>query len=232
MKEIKLKALVREHKGKGAARKLRAEGYVPGVAYGEGIDPILLSVSDYDFTKLLTASIGHSRIIDLDIDGKDIKKVIVKEVQMDPVVKKIVSVDFKVIAMDKEIDVMVPIILVGTPEGVKNSGGIMQTIRREVEIACLPDKIPEKIELDVSQMEIGDTMHFSDLETEEFKVLSNPKVSVCTVVAPTVIKEKKAVGEGELAEGEEGEAVEAAEGAAEEGEESKEPEVITEKKDA
>lgn len=228
MKEIKLKALVRENKGKGAARKIRASGNVPGVAYGEGIEPILLSVSDYEFTRILTGAASGSMLIDLEIEGLDSKKVIVKEVQMDPVVNSIVSVDFKVISMDKEIDVLVPIILSGTPEGVKNSGGILQTIRRDVKIACLPDKIPANVTVDVTEMNIGDTLHFEDLETEDFKVLSNPKVSICTVVAPTVIKEKKAAGEGEEVEGEEG-AVEAAEGG-EEGE-AKGPEVITEKKE-
>ena len=215
---------MRDNKGKGAARKLRADGFVPGVAYGEGIDPILLSVSTYDFTKLLTGASGHARIIDLDIDGRDTKKVIVKEVQMDPVIKKIVSVDFKVIAMDKEIEVMVPIVLVGTPDGVKNGGGILQTIRREVEIACLPDSIPENIELDIAEMGIGDTMHFADLADKGFKITSNPKVSICTVVAPTVVKERRGPGEGEAAEGEEAAGAEGAE-------DGKEPEVIAEKKD-
>jgi len=228
VKEIKLKALVRENKGKGAARKIRASGNVPGVAYGEGIDPILLSVSDYEFTKILMGASSGSMLIDLEIEGQDSKIVVVKEVQMDPVIKKIMSVDFKVISMDKEIEVMVPIILSGIPDGVKNSGGILQTIRREVKIACLPNRIPENVTVDVSEMNIGEALHFEDLQSEDFKILSNPSVSICTVVAPTVIKEKKAVEEGEEIEGEEG-AIEAVEGG-EEGE-TKGPEVITEKKE-
>jgi len=231
VKEIKLKAFPREDTGKGAARKLRADGYIPGVVYGEGVDPRSLYVSNYDFVKMVSKSASLNILMDLELEGdSEPRKVLVKDIQMDPVTSKVVSIDLLMISMDKAITMSVPISLVGTSDGVQNMGGIMEFLHREVDISCLPGDIPEKIELDVSEMKIGDTLHFEDLSADQFTVLSNPRVSICTVVAPTVIKEPvAAVVEGEEeAEGEEAAAA-AAEAAPEE--EQKEPEVIKEKKE-
>lgn len=224
MKENILKADVRTKTGKGAARKLRASGFIPAVLYGQGMEAMGISVSDYDFKKLISKTVSASMIIDLTVGNDEPKKVIIKEIQTDPVSSKIDSIDFKQISMDQEITLSLPIKLVGTPEGVKNQGGILEFLHREIEISCLPGNIPEKIELDVSELKIGDTLHYSDISLDNVEILSNPKVSVVTVVAPTVTKEKVAV-----AEGEEGAEVEAAAGA--EGEEEGEPEVIKEKKE-
>jgi large subunit ribosomal protein L25 len=230
VKENILKAQIREGRGKGAARRLRAQGFVPGVVYGEGDDSIALSLSHYDFAKMITKAGSSSMLVDLEIEGVGTKKVLIKDLQTDPVLSNIISVDFIAINMDKEITTSVPMSLVGIPDGVTNFGGVLQTIRREIEISCLPGSIPEKVEFDVSEMGIGDTIHYEDIPAEGFTVISNPKVSICTIVAPTVVKETVEAAEGE--EGEEG-----AEGAEEgavapaEGEEGKQPEVITEKKD-
>lgn len=230
MKENRLKAFAREDTGKGAARKLRADGYIPGVVYGEGADPRSLYVSNYEFVKMVSKASSRNILIDLQFEGEsESRKVLIKDIQMDPVTSSVVSIDLLMISMDKEISMSVPISLIGTPEGVKNMGGILEFLHREVEISCLPGNIPEKIDMDVSEMKIGDTLHYEDLVAEQYTVLSNPRVSICTVVAPTVIKEPVAVAaEGEeVPEGEE--AAEAAE-AAPEGEQ-KEPEVIKEKKE-
>jgi large subunit ribosomal protein L25 len=230
VKENRLKAFPREDTGKGAARRLRADGYIPGVVYGEGADPRSLYVSNYDFVKMVSKSASRNILVDLEFEGdSESRKVLIKDIQMDPVTSKVVSIDLLMISMDKLITMSVPISLVGTSDGVQNMGGIMEFLHREVDISCLPGDIPEKIELDVSEMKIGDTLHFEDLSADQFTVLSNPRVSICTVVAPTVIKEPvAAVVEGEEeAEGEE--AAAAAEAAPED--EQKEPEVIKEKKE-
>jgi large subunit ribosomal protein L25 len=223
VKENLLSAEVRQDTGKGAARKLRAKGIIPAVMYGEDTDPVPLSISDYDFSKLISKAARSSMIIDLTVGDSEPQKVIIREVQTDPVSSKINCVDFKKISMDKEITLLLPITLVGTPVGVKDQGGILQTIRREIEISCLPGNIPEKVELDVSELSIGDSLHYEDIKLEGVEVISDPELTVATVVAPTVMKEKVEAVEGE--ELEEGEEVEAAEGE----EEGAEPEVIGEK---
>jgi large subunit ribosomal protein L25 len=225
VKENILKVDVRTQTGKGAARKLRATGFIPAVLYGQGTEATGLSVSDYDFRKLISKASSASMIIDLTVGDAEPRKVIIKEIQTDPVSAKIDSIDFEQISMDKEITLSLPIKLVGTPEGVKNQGGILEFLHREIEISCLPGNIPEKIELDVSELKIGDALHYSDISLDNVEILSNPKVSVVTVVAPTVTKEKVAVAEGE-------EAAEVVEAAAEaEGEEAGEPELVKEKKE-
>jgi len=224
-----LKIQNREQTGKGVARKLRSKGILPGVVYGEGEKPVAVTVSDYEFQKMFTKTSGKNVLVDLEFENStDLKKALVKDVQTDPVSAKILNVDFMLISMDKEITMSAPLRLTGTPEGVKNMGGILQFINREIEIACLPGEIPDSIEIDVSEMKIGDTIHFGDIEGIKYKVLSNLKVSVCTVVAPTVIRERAEVAEGEGEEGAEGEAP-TEEAAAEDA--SQEPEVITEKKE-
>ena len=199
------------------------------MVYGEGSEAVSLYISNYDFTKILSSSASRNILLDLEFEGKDVsKKALVKDVQTDPVTSRILSVDFLMISMDKEIAMSVPITLVGTPEGVKNMGGILEFLHREVEISCLPGDIPDKIELDVSDLKIGDTLHYEDIVADKFTVLSNPKVSIATIVAPTVIKERAEVEAAEGEEVPEGEAVEAEAAAAEE---KQEPEVIKEKKE-
>lgn len=225
MKENILKVDVRTQTGKGAARKLRASGFIPAVVYGQGMEATGITVSDYDFKKLISKTVSASMIIDMTVGDSEPKKVIIKEIQTDPVSSRINSIDFAQISMDKEITLSLPIKLIGTPEGVKNQGGILEFLHRDIEISCLPGNIPERIELDVSELKIGDTLHYSDVVLENVEILSNLKVSVVTVVAPTVTKEKVTA-----AEGEEGEAVEAA--AEGEGEDAgAEPELVKEKKE-
>jgi large subunit ribosomal protein L25 len=214
----------RQGSGKSLARKLRASGKLPGVAYGEKNDPMSLSVAAYDFYQLISKASSQNILVDLDFDnGEEVKKALVREVQVDPVTNDVLNVDFLLISLDRPLNMQVSINLVGVPDGVKNQGGILQPIRREIEISVLPNKVPDKIDLDVTDMQIGDTLHVGDLETREFDLITDPELSICTVVAPTVVKEKT---EEEGEEGEEG--LEGVEG---EEEEQKEPEVIGEKKD-
>ncbi|MBD3257023.1 50S ribosomal protein L25, partial [candidate division GN15 bacterium] len=165
-----------------------------------------------------------STILSLTVDGKE-NKVLVREIQRHPVTSKVLHVDFHAISMNKPINVRIPINLIGTPEGVKTDGGIMQTTLRDLDISCLPKDIPDDFEVDVSQLRIGDSIHVSDIEIPNAEILTLERRTIVTIAAPTVIKAAAtAEEEEELAEGEEGEAAAEGEEGAEEGAETAEGE--------
>ncbi|PKK84202.1 MAG: 50S ribosomal protein L25 [candidate division Zixibacteria bacterium HGW-Zixibacteria-1] len=224
MDEIKLIAERRDGVGKGTARKLRARGLMPGVVYGPETEAQPVSINIKELAALLRAQGGTGKLIDLNLnDEKEPRKVIIRELQREPVTGGYEHVDFYQVSMKKKLNMTVRVHLTGTPEGVK-LGGILQHILRDLEIACLPIDIPDRIELDVSKLEIGDSIHVSYIQLDKVDILTPPVRTIVTVVPPTVIK----VAEAAAGEGAEGEAAEgeAAEGAAE-GEEKKEE---TEKK--
>jgi large subunit ribosomal protein L25 len=210
MKEILLEAERRGKTGKEIAKKLRKEGLIPAVLYGPGDEPTPLQVESKSLVSILRTGKGENVIITLKIDGdKNVtKKVLIREIQHDPLLGNILHVDFQHILLTKKITVKIPVHLVGIPIGVQTDGGILQHVLRELEIECLPSDIPEKVELDVTALKIGDSIHVKDVKLEKVEILSDPEGSIITVVPPTVFKE---------------EVVPAAE-------EVKEPEVITEKK--
>ncbi len=210
MKEIVLKARPREKVGKEHAKKLRRDGFIPAVVYGQGASSLPLEIEAKSFHALLRGGLGENMLVTLSIsDHKDgEKKVLIREIQRDPVRGDIVHVDFHEVSLTRKLAIQVPIHLIGMPEGVKE-GGILQHVLRELEVECLPTAIPEKIEVDVTLLKIGDSVHVSDLKLENVEILSDPQSSVVSVVPPTVFKEPEV-------------APVAAEG---------EPEVITEKKE-
>lgn len=225
MKEITLEARTRKDAGKGVARKLRAAGKIPAVVYGKAEEPVVIELEHEDFHNAMRGTSGENLLINLNIDGAAAKKkALIKDVQRDPVDGHLLHIDFMHISMTEKIKVDVPILLEGTPIGVKDFGGIISWVIRQVEISCLPTDIPDKITFDVSEMKIHDSIHIKDLQIENVEILENPERTVASIVPPTVIKEEVVVAEGEegeLAEGEEAPAVEGEEG---------EPEVISEKK--
>jgi large subunit ribosomal protein L25 len=211
MKEITIEALARKEKGKEASKKIRRNGFIPAVVYGSEMKSLPLLVEGKGFLHILhSGEIGENVIINLNIkDGKEQeKKVLIRELQKDPVTGKVIHIDFQHISLTKKIKLNVPIHIVGTPAGVKD-GGILQYVLRELEVECLPTEIPEKIEVDVSNLKIGDSIHVSDIPLEKVTILSDLRSSVVTVVPPTAFKEPEAAVV----------------------EEAKEPEVITEKKE-
>lgn len=219
MKDIMLSVQRRSGTGKGAARQARREGRIPAVVYGPEIDPYSVSVEEAALRAALKEG-GQSSLFTLNIDGRE-AKVVLREVQRDPVTSHVTHIDFHAVSMNKPINVSVPLHFVGTPPGVKTGGGIMQVTMRELEISCLPSNIPEMIEVDVSQLEIGDSIHVSDLTIENAEFLTEARRTVVVISAPTVIKSATA------AEGEEGEAAEgavSAESAEGEGDEEKKEE--------
>jgi large subunit ribosomal protein L25 len=221
MQEIPISVERRPEIGKGFARRARMAGKIPAVIYGPEIDPIPVAVEERSFRASMKTSTSSS-ILNLNLEGKETKAV-VRDLQRDPITNRVVHIDFHAISMNRPINVSIPIQLNGIPLGVKVDGGIMQTTMRELEISCLPANIPDIIELDVSELSIGESIHVSDIELENVTILTELRRTVVVISAPTVIKADDVV-EDEEAEGEEGEAVEGAEGAPAEGEAEKKDE--------
>jgi large subunit ribosomal protein L25 len=190
MKEIELRAKPREESGKEYAKKLRKNGFVPAVLYGPETKTLALEVETKSFLSLLRGGLGENVIITLLLDDKkdSQRKVLVREVQRDPVTGAILHLDFHQISLTKKLTIQVPIHLMGTPVGV-DDGGILQHALRDLEIECLPTTIPEKIEVDVSHLKIGDSVHVADIKVENAEILSDSKSSIVSVVPPTVFKE-------------------------------------------
>lgn len=186
-----LKAEIREGVGKGAARKLRTRGLIPAIFYGPRIEAIPLVVDSKELTKTLKTESGENVLIDLEIrkgDQSDRRVVMVKDVQMDPLQRRTLHTDFYEVAMDEAVTVEVPVHLVGKPEGTK-MGGILEQIRRVIQIQCLPGDIPKRIDVDVSSLEIGDSIHVQDIQVEKAKILFDTNFTIATVVPP-VAEEK------------------------------------------
>jgi len=230
MKEIVLLAKKREIRGK-KVKRLRSEGWIPAVVYKKGEENILLQLDKRNFQKVLHTSLGSNVIISLKIEKdssskraktEDAKTVIIKEIQRDPLTDEIIHVDFQQISLTETIVVNVPISLVGEAIGVKRDGGVLEHLLWEVQIECLPQNIPEKINVDVSQLGLGQAICVKDLQLPEgIKVLNNPEQMIVTVgmpkeekveekveeiVEPEVIKEKKPQPEEAKEEKEEKEA--------------------------
>lgn len=208
-----LAAEIREGTGKGKARKLRARGLIPAIFYGSRSKTIPLVIDSKDFTRSLQTEAGENVLIDLDIrkgDQPERKVVMVKDIQIDPLQRAILHTDFYEVAMDEMVTVEVPIHLVGKPEGTK-MGGILEQIRRVIEIQCLPGDIPKSIDVDVSSLKIGDSIHVQDIRVEKARIISDTNFTIATVVPP-VAEEKvveevvaEAPEEAEVKEKEEGE---------------------------
>lgn len=209
MSVIPLSATRREKLGKGGARKSRAAGDIPGVLYGHGETPVAVAIGARDFDVALRSHKGGNPIVNLSLAGAEYTALI-RDVQYDPLTRGIVHLDFQHISLTEQIEVKVQVKLVGLPAGVKDGGGILETILRDIEIRCLPTAIPQSIEVDVTHLNIGDSLHVREIDVPNVTVLTDGESTVATVVPPTVMEEKAP----------EDAAVAATEGAAE-------PEVIT-----
>ena len=218
MKDISLAAEQRQGRGKGAAHQLRGTGRIPAVIYGPETEPTAIEVEERDFRAALKQAGGQSTLFTLTVGNKQ-NKVILREVQRDPVSNKVLHLDFHAISMNRPIHINIPVHFTGTAKGVKTEGGIMQIVMREVEISCLPTNIPEFVEVDVTELGIGDSIHVGALKIPNATILGESTRTVVVISAPTIIKvETPAVAaEGAEAVPAEGEAAAGAEGAAKEG---------------
>jgi large subunit ribosomal protein L25 len=175
---------------KNHARRVRVQGLIPAVVYGAGQESMAVTVDPKVITKILYSESGHNTIFDLAIEGAGATKVMIVDWQHEPIKGKLLHIDLKRIAMDKMMRVSVPVQLVGTPAGVKNSGGLLGQVLHEVEIECLPDNIPSHIDIDVSELEISGAIHISDLpHNAKIKFLGDEHALVAHV---TLMKEEAA----------------------------------------
>ncbi len=227
--ETKLTAERRSDAGKGVARKLRAAGKVPAVLYGQGLDTTPLTVDSRELGHLLHGSAGSNVLVDLIVDGEE-HLAIPREIQRDHIHSKWVHVDFLAVSRTETITVNVPVHETGDAAGVKE-GGVVEHHLREVQIECLPQDVPDEIVVDITDVELGDMIHVSDLVVPAgVTVLTNPEDAILSVITPALLRVEADLSvpgeegveapaaeaaEGEAAEGEEGEA---AEGEASEGE--------------
>ena len=203
MDTVPLSYEVRTQTGKGSARKLRSAGKLPAILYGPEIDAVMLTLDCAELMKALQGKSPENILLDLRIDsdekGKP-KKVMIKEIQRDPVKRDYLHVDLFEISLKKELEVDIPIHLVNTPIGV-TQGGILQHVRREVKVSCMPDDLVDKIEIDVSGLDIGQSLHMEDISLPSgLKSLEDGDVTVLTVVAPTIAAEVEEVEEEEVEE--------------------------------
>ncbi len=205
MATAELKARLREDTGKGFARRIRRAGNVPGILYGEGNDPVVLEVDLKELHRVTHTGAGSNVILDLKIDGAQRGgcKAIIREIQYHPVRRDVLHVDFQEVSMTKQVHVNIPVKVVGEPVGVKTKGGVLELLHREVEVRCLPADIPESLVVDVTELDVGDSMQVRDLVFEGGEIIDEPETTVVTIVAPTVVEEKPKAEEEVLAEGEE-----------------------------
>ena len=215
---VKLEVAERDGRGSAEARRLRAQGLIPGVLYGRGRAPHAICVPERRLRRALTGAGGLHAILDVVLEGqKTTHASILKDFQQDPVRGRIIHVDLQEVRLDQPIQAQVVVELVGEPAGVKE-GGVLSQVTREINVEALPMEIPEHLELDVSAMAIGDTLRLADLGAREgVTYLDDPEETVlATVTMPTRIVEPEPEElEEELEEGEVPEGEEAPEGAAE-----------------
>ena len=164
-----VEAQVREAKGKNVARRVRKSGKVPAVVYGAGKQPVSVSVDPKQIARILHSESGYNTIFDLQLDGERTKAMIV-EWQWEPIKGALLHLDLKFIAMDQRLKVKVPVALTGEAAGVKQQGGILDQVLREVEVECLPGDIPSHVDADVSHLAFGQVLRVSDLPVDRGKV--------------------------------------------------------------
>ena len=169
--------------GKGGARQLRLQGKVPAVIYGHGREPENLTLTLGELEKALVGIAAESTVIDLSVDGAPVKTLI-REIQRHPVKTKIIHVDFYEIHAGEKITLAIPVHLIGTPEGVKNGGGVLDQVLRDVQVLVDPANIPEFLTVDVTALIIGRSLHVRDLKFEGGTIITDGDSTLCTVVAP------------------------------------------------
>ena len=196
MASAQLSASARDNGGKGVARKLRSEGRIPAIVYGHGREPQALSINTRELERLLDHIAAESTVIDLAIDGKN-SRTLIREIQRHPFKRQILHVDFQELVAGEKISVRVPLVLVGVPDGVRLDGGILDQTMRELEVEVDPSNIPNHIDVDVTKLTIGSSIHVSDLLLPEgLEVLDDEDASVCVVSAPRAVVEAAPAEEG------------------------------------
>lgn len=197
---VELGVEARPRTGKGAARSLRRQDKIPGVIYGPKADPLPVSVADNALEKLLREMGEESKLLKVTVDDgqtRQMRQVLIREVQVHPVRRRFLHVDFYEVPLDHPIVVEVPVEVLGEAVGVRD-GGVLNVISRTLAVRCLPGDIPEKVQIDVSSLEIGSTVHVADLiQQVPFELVDDAHLTVVTVNAPEAIAEPVAAEESE-----------------------------------
>jgi large subunit ribosomal protein L25 len=213
---IKLDVRERERTGSAESRRLRAAGFIPGVIYGHGSDADSFVVEERELRRALTGDHGMHAILDVVLGGTKTRHAVLKHTQLHPTRAQLLHVDLQEVRLDEKIHAQVTIELLGEPQGVVE-GGVLTQVTREANVEALPMEVPDRLELDVSALAIGDSLRISDLAMPDgVAILDDPEAVVATVGVPTRVEEpEEVVSEEELAEAGELPAEQRPEGAAE-----------------
>jgi large subunit ribosomal protein L25 len=197
--EATLKATRRETRGKNEARRLRQAGQIPGTLYGGAHEATAIAVDPKALSRILHSDAGVNSLISLEIEGQPAAKVLVKEYQVEPVRHSLLHADFYRVAMDRLLTITVPIVLRGEPRGVKQQGGVLDFVHREIEIECLPADIPEHVEVDVSELMMGQSIRLRDVASIKWTPVSDPDLMLVHVVAARTVVEEAPAAEAAAA---------------------------------
>jgi len=215
LKLIEIKTKIRTTTGNGSARRLRMSGQIPAVLYGPKTESVLLSVNKNDLELLFKKGGIGQVVLNLVIQKNGettTRPAMIKELQTHPVSRNFIHIDFYEIKMDQKITAKIPVVTTGIAKGIE-LGGILQIIRRELEVECLPLEVPESIEIDISDLDVGDSIHVGKIRLEsELEFLEDDNYTVVTVLTPKLEEEEpeeEEEVEGEEAEKEDGETPEA-----------------------
>jgi len=194
--QASLEVVSRSGTGKGAARTLRREGKVPGVIYGHDRAAESVAIDTATLAKMLVGISAATTIVDVSVDGRPPVKALIREIQRDSVrPTTIIHLDLYEVRSDEEITLEVPVRLIGVPDGVRNFGGVLDHVLRDLEIEVLPSNIPEHVDLDVTALAIGHSLFVRDLQVPNARILNDPDTPICTVVAPRAEETPAAVAE-------------------------------------
>jgi large subunit ribosomal protein L25 len=189
MASAQLSATPRDGTGKGSARSLRAQGKIPAVIYGHGREPQSLAIETRELEKLLSKISAESTVIELSMDGQS-SRTLIREIQRHPFKRQILHVDFQELVAGEKVTVRIPIVLMGVPEGVRQDGGILDQVMRELEIEVDPANIPNHVEVDVNPLHIGDSVHVREIPLPEgVELVGDADSTVCVVSAPRAVVE-------------------------------------------
>ena len=202
MSTVQFNVTKRDSLGKEASKKFRRDGLIPAVVYGKNKENLNINVNHLKLKQIFKSDAGENTIIEMQVEDSDIKKkVLLKEAHLDTLTSNPIHLDFYEINESEKVKVSCPLKFTGKPEGVKN-GGVIQTLANEVQVQCLPENIPNNIEIDIAHLEIGETFRVEDLtEVEGVDIVSNPNSTVLSILAPRLITETQEASSEE--EGEE-----------------------------
>jgi large subunit ribosomal protein L25 len=199
LESIELTAKTRKSKGNGPAKSLRRKGFVPGILYGAKTDPFMLSIDTHELEQVVKQGNINQLLLNVTIEDADMpsKSAMIKELQCHPLTHEFLHLDLYEVAMDKKIRVSIPITTVGKSKGVE-LGGMLQIIRREVDVLCYPNQIPETLTVDIADLDIGDSIHVEEIPLPEgIEILADVNFTVVTVLSQKAEEQLEEEGEEE-----------------------------------